>query len=292
MTDSGLPERMLVVGSRGQLGAAFVARLSPLRHVAGVDLDELDITDAARVREAVRSAGPGLILNCAAFNDVDGAETRALDAYRVNGEAIWTLASVARESGAVLVHYSSEFVYDGRQERPYTEDDDVAPQSVYGATKLIGERYAAAAPRHYVLRLSSLYGGHTGRTTIDWIVRQGLAGAPVRAFADRTVSPSYVPDVVEATLGLVGASAPFGLYNSGSPDWCTWADIAERVLAFTGRPDLLERVPFANTPGRAVRPQHCAMSSAKLGGVVRSPRPWREALDAYLAGRAPGAPGG
>lgn len=289
MTESGLPERILVVGSRGQLGAALVARLSPLRHVAGVDLDELDITDPARVREAVRSVEPGLILNCAAFNDVDGAETRALDAYRVNGEAVWTLASATRESDALLVHYSSEFVYDGRQDRPYTEEDEVAPQSVYGATKLVGERYAAAAPRHYVLRLSSLYGGHTGRTNVDWFVRQGQSGAPVRAFADRTVSPSCVPDVVEATLNLIGARAPFGLYNCGSPDWCTWADIAQRVLAFSGRPDLLERVPFANTPGRAARPQHCAMSSAKLCAVVQSPRPWREALDAYLAGRTPGA---
>jgi len=289
MTKSGLPERVFVTGSRGQLGAAFVARLSPLCQVAGVDLDDLDITDPVRVREAVRSFGPGLILNCAAFNDVDGAEARTLDAYRVNGEAVWTLASVARERAAVFVHYSSEFVYDGTQERPYTEDDEVAPQSVYGATKLVGERYAAAAPRHYVLRLSSLYGGHTGRTTIDWIVRQGLAGAPVRAFSDRTVSPSYVPDVVEATLELLGAGAPFGRYNCGSPDWCTWADIAERALAFTGRPGLLERAAFTNTPGRAARPQHCAMSSARLCAVVRSPRPWREALDHYLAGRAPGA---
>ena len=290
MSDGGLPQRILVVGSRGQLGAAFVARLSPLRHVVGVDLDELDITDPARVREAVRSMRPGLILNCAAFNDVDGAETRALDAYRVNGEAVWTLASLAGESGAVLVHYSSEFVYDGRLDRPYTEDDEPAPQSVYGATKLVGERYAAEAPRHYVLRLSSLYGGHTGRTTIDWIVRQGLAGAPVRAFGDRTVSPSCVPDVVEATLDLLSAGAPFGLYNCGSPDWCTWADIAERALAACGRPGLFERVPFSQAPGRAVRPQHCAMSSAKLcAAAARAPRPWREALDHYLAGRGPGA---
>ena len=285
MTDPGLPERILVVGSKGQLGAAFVSRLSPERHVAGVDLDELDITDPARVAEAVRSFGPGLILNCAAFNDVDGAEARALEAYRVNGEAVWTLASLAHERGAVLVHYSSEFVYDGRQDRPYTEDDDVAPQSVYGATKLIGERFAAAAPKHYVLRLSSLYGGHTGRTNIDWFVRQGLAGSPVRAFRDRTVSPSFVPDVVQATVDLVSGGAPFGLYNCGSPDWCTWADIAARVLDAFGRPDLLETAAFTNTPGRAVRPQHCAMSSARLCSVVRSPRPWREALDAYLAGR-------
>jgi len=191
-----------------------------------------------------------------------------------------------RDAGAVFVHYSSEFVYDGTLDRPYTEDDEPAPQSVYGATKLVGERYAAAAPRHYVLRLSSLYGGHTGRTNVDYFLRQVLAGLPVTAYADRTVSPSYVPDVVEATRGLIGAGAPFGLYNCGSADWCTWADIAGRVLAACGRPDLLEAVPFANTPGRAARPQHCAMSSARLAAAAGPPRTWRAALDDYLAGRA------
>ncbi|HOG27837.1 MAG TPA: dTDP-4-dehydrorhamnose reductase [Vicinamibacterales bacterium] len=286
MRDASLLRRIFVAGSKGQLGAAFVSRLSREGEVTAVDLDELDLTEPARVRDAVRSSGPSLILNCAAFNDVDGAEARPLEAYRVNAEAAWTLAGLARDLGAVLVHYSSEFVFDGRLDRPYAEDDEPAPQSVYGATKLAGERFAAAAPKHYVLRLSSLYGGHTGRTTVDWFVRQASAGGPVRAFADRTVSPSYVPDVVRATLDLVGRGAPFGLYHCGSPDWCAWADIAGHILAACGRPELLEAVPFAHAPGRAARPRHCAMSSAKLGSVARAPRDWRTALDDYLAGRA------
>jgi dTDP-4-dehydrorhamnose reductase len=185
---------------------------------------------------------------------------------------------------------TTEFVYDGRADRPYTEDDDPAPQSVYGMTKLAGERFTAAAGRGYVLRLSSLYGGHTGRTTIDWILRQGLAGKRVTAFLDRTVSPSYVPDVVEATLNLIGAGAPFGLYNCGSADWCTWADIAARVLTACGRPELLDAVPFAPAPGRAVRPKYCAMSSAKLAAVVPPCRTWGDALADYLAKRLPRDP--
>jgi dTDP-4-dehydrorhamnose reductase len=280
-------ERVLVTGSRGQLGAAFVKRLSADRQVVGVDLDDLDITDPARVRDFVRACRPSLILNCAAFNDVDGAETRVLAAYRVNGEAVWTLATLAAELDATFVHYSTEFVYDGQLERPYTEADDPAPQSVYGMTKLVGERFALLAARSYVLRLSSLYGGHTGRTTIDWIVRQGLAGQRVPAFADRTVSPSYVPDVVEATLSLASGTAPFGLYNCGSADWSTWADLAARVLAACGRPDLLDAVSFAASPNRATRPRNCAMSSAPLGRVASAPRTWSEALFDYLSRRLP-----
>jgi dTDP-4-dehydrorhamnose reductase len=231
----------------------------------------------------VRGCQPTLILNCAAFNDVDGAETKPLEALRVNAEAVWTLASLANEIDALLVHYSSEFVYDGRLDRPYTEDDDPSPRSVYGMSKLVGERFAETASRGYVLRLSSLYGGHTKRTTIDWIARQAGAGRRVTAFADRTVSPSYVPDVVEATLDLVAGSAPFGLYNCGSSDWCTWGDIAQRVLQARGRPHLLDRVPYAATPGRAPRPKHCAMSSARLCAVARPPRSWADALDHYLS---------
>jgi dTDP-4-dehydrorhamnose reductase len=282
MTDTALA-RVLVTGADGQLGAAFVNRLSGVARVTGVDIGTLDLTSATRVREFVRECRPTLILNCAAFNDVDGAETRPLEAFRVNAESVWTLASLANECDALLVHYSTEFVYDGRLERPYTEDDDPSPQSAYGLSKLLGERLALTASRSYVLRLSSLYGGHTKRTTIDWIDRQARAGQRVTAFADRTVSPSYVPDVVEATLDLVARSAPFGLYNCGSSDWCTWADVAQRILLARGRPDLLDRMPFVAAPGRAPRPRNCAMSSARLCAVARPPRTWAEALDHYLS---------
>jgi dTDP-4-dehydrorhamnose reductase len=276
-------ERVLVTGSQGQLGAAFVKRLSACGHVAGVDVDDLDIAEPARVRDFVRAYRPSAIINCAAFTDVDGAESRPLAAFRVNAEAVWCLAAMASELEAVLVHYSTEFVFDGRLGRPYTEDDEPAPQSVYGMTKLVGERFAGRAKRSYVLRLSSLYGGHTRRTTVDWILRQAQAGQRVPAFADRTVSPSYVPDVVEATLDLVVSEAPSGLYNCGSADSCTWADLAAQALAACGRPELLERVPFLAQPNRAVRPKNCTMSSAKLcAAVVGGPRAWRDALADYL----------
>jgi dTDP-4-dehydrorhamnose reductase len=277
-------ERVLVTGSKGQLGAAFMTRLADRAYVTGIDVDDVDLTDPALLRECVRRCRPTAIVNCAAFTDVDGAESRPLDAYRVNAEAVWCLAGLASELDAVLVHYGTEFVYDGTLDRPYTEEDDTAPQSVYGMTKLVGERFALGAKRSYALRLSSLYGGHTRRTTVDWILRQAQSGQPVTAFADRTVSPSYVPEVVDATLELLVKGAPFGLYNCGSMDSCSWADMAERVLATCGRPDLLKRVPFVEQPNRAVRPRNCTMSSAKLRAhVISAPGTWREALSDYLA---------
>jgi dTDP-4-dehydrorhamnose reductase len=286
----GTLARVLVTGSKGQLGTAFVERLSGQSALLGVDIDDVDITDAESVRAVIGAHRPTLILNCAAFNDVDGAEARPLAAYRLNAEAVWTLAHAALEAGAVLVHYGSEFVFDGRAGRPYTEEDPPAPLSVYGLTKLVGERYASMATRGYVFRLSSLYGGHTRRSTIDWIVRQAQAGKPVRAFADRTVSPSYVPDVVEATLRLVGDERQPGLYNCGAADWYTWAGLAALILETMGRPELLEPVPFVAAPDQAARPKHCAMSSARLARAGFTPRSCSEALADYLSRCLPGAP--
>jgi len=258
-------------------------RLSGITDATGVDVDQLDITNAANVRDFVRTLKPTLIVNCAAFNDVDGAESNPLAALRTNGDAVWTLAMLARGLGALFVHYTTEFVFDGQLDRPYTEEDEPAPTSVYGMSKLVGERFAIMAGRHYVLRLSSVYGGHARRTAVDWILAQCRAGRKVTAFADRTVSPSYVPDIVEATIELAVGSAPFGTYHCGSCDWCAWTDIATQILARIGKAELLESVRFANATHKAARPRNCAMSSEKLKGVGVATRAWSDALADYLS---------
>jgi dTDP-4-dehydrorhamnose reductase len=134
------------------------------------------------------------VINCAAFNDVDRAEDRAMDAIQINALAVRALARAAASIDATLVHYGTDFVFDGLQpDRPYIETDIPSPQSVYGASKLLGERFAADAPRHYVLRVESLFVGTRRPSTIDRIVASILAGQHARVFVDRTVSPSFVP---------------------------------------------------------------------------------------------------
>lgn len=275
-------ELALVTGSDGQLGKAFMERLAETPGLVGVDKAEIDLADTLALRRFLKDLRPARIINCAAYNDVDGAETHPLDAFRANGDLVWNLADYARGHDATLVHFSSDFVFDGVSRDAYREADAPAPQSVYAMSKLAGERYAAHAPRHYVLRLASLYGGHTRRTSTDWFITRAQAGEPVPAFADRTVSPSYVPHVVDATLRLLDLNGPSGLYHAGSADWCTWADLAARVLQRIGRPDLLVPTPFRNDPARAQRPQYCALSSERLAAVIGPLPGWREALDDYL----------
>jgi dTDP-4-dehydrorhamnose reductase len=281
---SSVTSSVLVTGALGQLGAAFLAQLPPGR-VVGVDIDTLDITREADVAAFVRDMRPSLIINCAAFNDVDGAELSPGRAALVNTEAVWTLAHAAREVGATLVHYSTDFVFDGASDTPYVEEDTPAPKSVYGTSKWLGEQAAASVEHHYVLRLSSLYGGHTRKAGVDWILQKAGDDQPVRAFFDRTVSPSYVPDVVRMTLALVERGAPCGLYHCGSTGWCTWSELAAHILQRVGRPDLLQPIPFANSAPGATRPRHCALANQRLEREGLQPLHWRTALDDYLTRR-------
>jgi len=210
------PAPVLVTGSEGRLGRAFLLRLSPLGDCIGVDQGDLDIADERATAHFVRSLRPRLILNCAAYDAVDGAEAAPLDALRTNAATVSTLVGLAADLDAVLVHYGSDFVFDGEGPEPYREDDEPRPRSMYGMSKLVGERCAMTASRLYVVRVSSLWGGHTQRSFVDAIIRQARAGQRVAAFDDRTVSPSCVPDVVDATLALVAGRAAHGLYHCAS----------------------------------------------------------------------------
>ena len=177
--------RVLVVGAAGRLGAAIVDVFAD-RVVIAHTRASLDITDAALVTKAVQDAAPAVIVNCAAFNDVDGAEDRPAEALATNALALRTLARAADVAGATLVHYGSDFVFDGTATEPYREDASPSPMSTYAASKLLGEWFALDAARGFVLRVESLFGGPRGLTgrrgSLDGIV-EGLqqAGAGTSA---------------------------------------------------------------------------------------------------------------
>ena len=286
--------KALVIGAAGQLGAATVARLKSGRTREGFDVvaltrAEVDLANARAVRDAVLDVKPDVILNCAAYNDVDGAEDDPKPALDVNAFAPRVLAEAAEEIGATFVHYSTDFVFDGTASSPYTETDPARPQSVYGSSKLLGEWFAAQAPRHYVLRVESLFGGTYVRSSIDKIIATILGGQETRVFVDRVVTPSYVEDVITATLGLIGSArqsggAPHGLYhcvNSGETTWHELAGEIARLLDRTGTATLVP-VKVADVTMKAKRPQYCALSNRKLADAGISMPAWQDALRRYL----------
>jgi dTDP-4-dehydrorhamnose reductase len=280
--------KVVVVGAAGQLGRVTAEQWAREHAVTPLTRREVDLTDAAALERTLDALAPELILNCAAWNDVDGAEDTPAPAFAVNALAVRSLAAVAARHAATLVHYSTDFVFDGvDRTTPYTEADAPRPQSVYGTSKLLGEWFAAAAPRAYVLRVESLFGGVYVRSSVDKLLGLLEQGAPLRVFTDRTLTPSYVLDVVDATRRLVLEGAAPGLYHCVNGGVTTWRELAEELVRLTGREATarLEPVPFASVALKAKRPQYCALSNAKLRAAGVEMPEWRDALRRYLQAR-------
>src|SRR6266851_8249285 len=278
--------RIAIVGARGQLGAAVVDECRAAHEVLAFSHADLDVTDDRAVAAAMDRARPEAIINCAAYNDVDGAEDHPLPALALNVFAVRALARAAENHGAVLVHYSTDFVFDGFNVVPYTENDRPNPRGVYAASKLLGEWFATDAPRPFVLRVESLFGrapdGNPAKGSVASIVNAIRAGREVRAFADRTVSPTYVIDGARATRELLESSAPSGLYHCVNSGCCTWLDLAREAARILGVEARLIPVKTADVKFRAERPQYCALSNEKLRSAGVTMPDWRDALARYL----------
>jgi dTDP-4-dehydrorhamnose reductase len=276
--------RVMVVGAGGQLGQALVKQLSSICVVQGSSRSELDVTNATAVGAAVARLRPSVVVNCSAFTDVDGAEDRQEDALRVNGIAVGVLARAAQSAGAAFVHYSTDFVFAGREDRAWREDDSPEPQSVYAQSKLIGEWLARDCTRHYVLRVESLFGGPERKSTIDRIAATLRAGREMKLFRDRTVSPSFVDDVVAATSRLLAVEARPGVYHCVNSGATTWLEIGAFIAARLGLDHrLLVATSVKDVTMRAARPQFAALSNEKLAAAGVGMPTWEDALARYLA---------
>jgi dTDP-4-dehydrorhamnose reductase len=279
-----MKQLVMVTGAAGQLGEAMVEQLEAIHEVVNLGRADLDVADTARVSSTVAAVCPDVIVNCAAYTNVDGAEGDPSAALAANAWAVRALARAAAEINATLVHYSTDFVFDGATTRPYTEEDEPNPRGIYAASKLLGEWFAADAPTHYVLRVESLFGGPRARSSVDRIVQNLVTGQEVRAFADRTVSPSYVEDVVTATLELLDRRPASGLYHCVNSGWTTWSGIARELARLVGKPDApIADVSMSDAKLLAPRPQFAALDNAKLAAAGISMPTWQDALERYVA---------
>jgi dTDP-4-dehydrorhamnose reductase len=275
--------KVVVVGANGQLGRSIVARWSSRHQVVGCTREHADLTDPAQLRALVVGHRPEAIVNCAAYNNVDGAEEHQRTAIEVNGLAVRTLARAAADIDAVLVQYSTDFVFSGSAGEPYTEDAIPEPQSVYAQSKLVGEWMAATWRKHYVLRVESLFGGPAARSSVDAIVAALRAGASARVFKDRWVSPSFVDDVADATAFVVANAPPFGLYHCVNTGVATWLQVGEEIARLLQRnADALDAVSVSDVKLRAIRPRYAALSNAKLTRAGFAMPTWQDALARYL----------
>ncbi|HUU09905.1 MAG TPA: dTDP-4-dehydrorhamnose reductase [Phycisphaerae bacterium] len=278
---------VLVTGAAGLLGRALGPKL--LGHAPGpdavhlTDVADLDVTDAAAVADAVRAIRPRTVFHLAAWTDVDGAEAHPREAARLNAEAAENVAVAADQAGALIVHLSTDFIFDGTRPGRYVEDDPPSPQSVYGRTKADGEgRVRAAAPAsHLVVRTAWLYGAG-GRDFIDAILARARAGQPLRVVTDQVGCPTWSEDLAAALVAMVEAGARGTLHACGAGEASRW-DLAVEALRAAGFDTVPERVLTADMPRPARRPARAILSTDRLAETVgfRFP-PWQESVRAYV----------
>jgi dTDP-4-dehydrorhamnose reductase len=272
----------LLTGGSGQLGSALQRALAA-RGGAAVVLShaQLDIADGAALERAVRGCDARVVVNCAALTKVDTCEREPELAERVNARAPARLARACAARGAKLVQLSTDYVFAGDAQRPYREDDAPAPRSVYGRTKLAGERAALEAPGALVVRTSWVYG--RGRNFPAAILAQAREGKPLRVVADQRGRPTYAADLAEAILRLIDAGAA-GIVNFANDGEASWLDFARAVLdgcGFADRPIQPLTTDQLGLP--APRPRYSVLDLGKARAFGLAPRDWRAALAAYLA---------
>jgi dTDP-4-dehydrorhamnose reductase len=244
---------------------------------------EIDLTDRFRLEAEVERLAPTVVINCAAWTDVDGCESDPERAFRVNAEGAGNAARAAAAAGCRFIHFSSALVFDGRKAEPYTEDDAPAPLSIHGRSRLEGERLvAAAAPDHLIVRTAWLYGAGRGNF-VDAVRAAARSGRPLRIAGDQTGSPTWVLDVALAVAGLLAVPCR-GLLHVANDGRCTRRDLVRVIVGAIDGQVRVESIAAGGSSRPAPWPEHCALATGRYAAIAGRPlRPWREALLDYLS---------
>ena len=259
--------------------------------VAGWDRPEVDITDAAAVEKALGDFCPEVVYNAAAYNQVDVAEQEPDAAFQVNALAVRNLAVVCRQMDVPLIHYSTDYVFDGFASRPYTEQDHTHPLGAYGGSKLAGELYAQAyLDRVLIVRTSGVVGVgglNTARGNfVEVMLRLAGSGNPIRVVADNYASPAFAPPLAARTVDLV-EGGHFGVFHCGAGAPYSWFEFAKLIFEAAGLQPTLQATDAREYRTPARRPRFSALSNARMESAGIQPMPpLKQALEAYFAQRA------
>jgi dTDP-4-dehydrorhamnose reductase len=286
--------KIAILGSRGRLGAALVRKWKDRHDVHGFARPDLDLLDPKSIDRSL-DAPFDWVINCAAYTNVDGAEKQPEEARLANTVAARRIAERCAKSGSRLIHTSTDYVFNGRQEEPYAEDAPPSPLGVYGQTKADGEfDVLAALPGALVARVSWVFGPEKP-SFVDMMLSRALAQDKVAAIADKWSTPSYTDDLADWFEALAAADAPGGIYHLSNSGSCTWRDYAEHALqcaAAQGLPVKTTTVaPLALKDMEAFvaeRPVYTVLSTERFTDVVKlQPRPWQDAVREYIRDHPP-----
>jgi dTDP-4-dehydrorhamnose reductase len=278
-----VPMQVLIVGSHGMLGSELVKAFERLGSVVGMDLAELDIKDPSQCAARVNELHPEVIVNAAALTAVDYCESHEEEAFRTNAMGPANLAAAAASASALLIHYSTDYVFDGLKPAPYTEEDATGPRSAYGRSKLRGEELVrASGVQHLILRTAWLF-GCGGKNFIRTMLKAARVGQVLRVVDDQRGSPTYARDLAAATVRLV-AGAARGTYHVTNGGSCTWYELACRSIEWAQIPAItIAPVSTSEYPLPAPRPANSVLADSRLRRDGFEPlRSWQEAVQEYI----------
>jgi dTDP-4-dehydrorhamnose reductase len=291
-----MTRKAAVFGAAGQLGVELVRELKVRGYtVAGWDRAQVDITDIAAVESALAKHEPEVVFNCAAYNQVDVAEKEPQAAYLVNAMAVRNLALGCRQIDARLVHYSTDYVFDGAARKPYVEEDATHPLGAYAVSKLAGELYAQAyLDRAVVVRTSGVFGPgglNTARGNfVELMLRLAASSNPIRVVEDHVASPTFAPFLASRSIDLVERGLA-GVFHIGGGTPTSWFDFARMIFATAGVKPMLQPTNEREYRTPARRPKYSALSNGKMERSGLEPLPALEqALTQYFASRKQAVP--
>jgi len=281
--------RIVLLGAGGQLATDIVATLKQDKTFAFTHA-ELDITDAATVHSRIVGLRPDCVINTAAFHRVDECEDQPGKSLEVNAVGVYNLARAANEAGSILVHFSTDYVFDGAKRAPYVETDAPNPQSIYALSKRAGERIVQQyCPRHFLIRTCGLYGrAHRrgkGTNFVETMLEQAQAALPIRVVTDQVLTPTASADLARALNPLIHTDR-FGLYHLTNTGECSWHEFAQEIFRLAGLAPDVQPITSEALGRKARRPAYSVLDNANYRAVgFPDMRPWQEALAEYMRTR-------
>jgi dTDP-4-dehydrorhamnose reductase len=283
--------KILLIGARGQVGRELQFTLPPLGEVIVIGREELDLSDGEKIRAILREVQPDTVVNASAYTAVDKAESEPDLARQINAIALKILAEETETLGATLLHISTDYVFDGRKNTPYLETDPVNPLSVYGKTKLEGEKFILDInPRSYILRTAWVYGSYGKSNFVKTMIRLGKEREELRVVVDQVGSPTWAKDIADSiAVILKNPDTPAGIYHFTDSGVASWFDLARSIFDEAknlGIPLKIQRVipiTTAEYPTPAVRPAYSVLSGQKISEPLGYIPPyWRDSLQKML----------
>lgn len=278
--------KIALIGADGQLGFDLL-NLLPTEKCRPLFYPDFDVREAQKTRDILQSLAPDVVINTAAFHRVDECEDRPEEALIVNAVAVRNLALICRERNAVLVHFSTDYVFDGRKRTPYVEEDEPAPLNVYGVSKLAGEYFVRSlCQKYFLIRTCGLYGSagcrEKGMNFVELMIHLEKSGRPLRVVDDQWVTPTSTEELAARILELLGTER-YGLYHMTNEGQCTWYEFAREIFSVVGRAANLSPIDSQAYGTKARRPAYSVLENqrAKALGITDF-SPWREALKNYL----------